>query len=80
MTTERITRSLIVLMAVACGLTAANLYYSQPLLADMAREFNSSTLLVGFIQMFTQVGYALGMLLFVPLGDMVERGRMGGGI
>jgi MFS family permease len=76
MTTQRITRSLIILMAVACGVSAANLYYSQPLLADIAREFNSSIRGMGFIPMFTQVGYALGMLLFVPLGDMVERRRL----
>ena len=67
---------MIVLMAAACGLSAANLYYSQPLLADIAREFNSSIREIGFIPMFTQVGYALGMLLFVPLGDMVERRRL----
>jgi predicted MFS family arabinose efflux permease len=76
MTTQPITRSLIVLMAVACGLSAANLYYSQPLLADIARQFNSSIREIGFIPMFTQIGYALGMLLFVPLGDMVERRRL----
>lgn len=76
MNNQPMTRSLIVLMAAACGLSAANLYYSQPLLADIARDLDSSIREIGFIPMFTQVGYALGMLLFIPLGDMIERRRL----
>lgn len=63
-------------MAVAGGASVANLYYSQPLLAEIAREFHSSIREIGLIPMCTQIGYALGMLLFVPLGDMLERRKL----
>lgn len=61
------------IMAVGCGLTAANLYYHQPLLAQMADYFSVSAQSMGMISTLCQVGYGLGMLLFVPLGDLVER-------
>jgi predicted MFS family arabinose efflux permease len=74
--TQHLTPALTLLMAVASGLGVANLYYCQPLLADMGRDFHVSIGQVGLIPMFTQLGYALGMLLFVPLGDMLERRRL----
>lgn len=60
-------------MAASTGVIVANLYYIQPLLADIARNFGLSVTKVGFIAMLTQVGTSLGMLLFVPLGDSKER-------
>jgi predicted MFS family arabinose efflux permease len=63
-------------MAAACGITVANLYYSQPLLAEMARQFNVSQRQMGIVSALTQVGYALGLLFFVPLGDVLERRRL----
>jgi predicted MFS family arabinose efflux permease len=60
-------------MAVSTGVIVANIYYIQPLLADIARTFGLSVTKVGFIAMLTQVGTSLGMLLFVPLGDTKER-------
>ncbi len=63
-------------MAIACGITVANLYYNQPLLALLAREFHTSARAVGLIPTLTQVGYALGILLLVPLGDLLERRRL----
>lgn len=68
--------SLVWMMAVTSGATAANLYYNQPLLAIMAQDFHASAHQIGFIPMLTQVGYALGLLLFVPLGDLQERRRL----
>lgn len=68
--------SLILIMAIACGVTVANLYYNQPLLALLANEFHASAHDVGFIPMLTQIGYALGILLLVPMGDLVERRRL----
>ena len=68
--------SLIWMMAVTSGATAANLYYNQPLLAIMAQDFHASAHQIGFIPTLTQVGYALGLLLFVPLGDLQERRRL----
>ena len=63
-------------MAIAGGVTVANLYYNQPLLADIAREFHVDAALAGWLPMATQIGYALGMLLIVPLGDSTERRRL----
>jgi predicted MFS family arabinose efflux permease len=60
-------------MAVSTGVIVANIYYIQPLLADIARAFGLTVTKVGFVAMLTQVGTALGMLLFVPLGDTKER-------
>ncbi|OMF16139.1 MFS transporter [Paenibacillus sp. FSL H7-0331] len=67
------TKALILLMAVACGLSVANLYYNQPLLADIGRTFHATAREVGSVSMLTQIGYAVGMFIFVPLGDMKER-------
>lgn len=63
-------------MAIACGITVANLYYNQPLLALLARDFHTSARAVGLIPTLTQVGYALGILLLVPMGDLLERRRL----
>lgn len=60
-------------MAASTGIIVANIYYIQPLLADIGRTFGLTVTKVGFVAMLTQVGTALGMLLFVPLGDTRER-------
>jgi predicted MFS family arabinose efflux permease len=68
--------SLIWIMAIASGATVANLYYNQPLLALMGQQFRATAREIGLIPMLTQVGYATGILLFVPLGDLAERRRL----
>ena len=60
-------------MAVGSGLAVANNYYAQPLLADMGHYFGVSDRRMGLVAMLSQVGYATGLLLFVPLGDRLER-------
>ena len=60
----------------ATGISVANLYYNQPLLSDIARTFGSSPRAAGSIATLTQAGYAVGILLFVPLGDIIERRRL----
>ncbi|QEH33541.1 Inner membrane transport protein YnfM [Aquisphaera giovannonii] len=60
-------------MAIGCGLSVANLYYSQPLLADMARAMRVGDREMGVVSMLGQAGYALGLLLFVPVGDLTEK-------
>ena len=61
---------LVWIMAIASGVTVANLYYNQPLLAIMEQGFHASPHSIGFIPMLTQIGYAIGIVLFVPLGDL----------
>jgi predicted MFS family arabinose efflux permease len=68
--------ALVWLMALTCGLVVANIYYNQPLLAAIGRTFHISDSRASLIATATQVGYTLGMLLVVPLGDMLERKRL----
>lgn len=63
------------LMAIVCAFAVANLYYNQPILASIAQSFQVSAAEVGWIPTLTQLGYASGLLLFVPLGDRVEQRR-----
>lgn len=60
-------------MAISVGVIVANIYYAQPLLADIARTFRLSVTQAGTVAMLSQAGSALGMFLFVPLGDVRER-------
>jgi predicted MFS family arabinose efflux permease len=61
------------LMAFTVGAVVANIYYIQPLLSIIANSFRISVSQVGAIAMLTQFGGAIGMLIFVPLGDTKER-------
>jgi len=69
-------RALLWMMSIASGAAVANLYYNQPMLAAMARTFHANAHQIGLVATFTQAGYALGMPLFVPLGDFMERRRL----
>lgn len=64
---------LALILAIAAGATVANLYYSQPLLAIMGSEFAQSANLLGMVPTLTQIGYAVGLVMLVPLGDSHER-------
>lgn len=68
--------ALVMLLACASGLSVANVYYAQPLLDAVAREFAISQAAVGGVITATQIGCALALLLLVPLGDRVERRRL----
>jgi predicted MFS family arabinose efflux permease len=67
---------MVLVLAVGCAVAVANLYYSQPLLATMAVQFRVPQQALGIVSSLAQVGYAVGMLLFVPLGDILERRRL----
>src|ERR1700737_597644 len=61
-------------LGLACAVGVSTIYYNQPLLLEMGHTFGATAGQVGFVAVATQVGYAGGMLLFVPLGDLLERG------
>ncbi|MCL2891502.1 MFS transporter [Brenneria tiliae] len=65
--------SLTLIMSAATGLAVASNYYAQPLLETIARAFELSVNQAGFIVTAAQLGYAVGLLFLVPLGDMFER-------
>lgn len=71
--THGLSPALIGLMSVATGLAVASNYYAQPLLDTIAHAFSLSVNQAGFIVTTAQLGYAAGLLLLVPLGDMFER-------
>ena len=67
---------LVWLFACAAGLSVANVYYAQPLLATLAQEFGMTEAASGMVITATQLGCALALLLLVPLGDMLNRRRL----
>jgi predicted MFS family arabinose efflux permease len=71
-----LSRRLIVLMAAGAGISAANTYYSQPLLSTFSHYFGVSSGVAGLVATFAQLGFVLGLALIVPLGDLLERRRV----
>ena len=60
-------------LGLACAVGVSGIYYNQPLLLEMSRTFHTTAGRTGFVAVATQVGYACGLLFFVPLGDVLER-------
>jgi predicted MFS family arabinose efflux permease len=71
-----ISPALTFLLATACGLIAANLYYGQPLAGIIGAELGLSAGATGLIVTLTQIGYGIGLLFVVPLGDLVENRKL----
>jgi len=69
-------QSTLLLMATACGLCAGANYFNQPLLHSIAIDLGISEARASLTVTMAQVSYALGLLLLVPLGDMLERRRL----
>ena len=67
---------LTLLLAVAGGLVVGNLYYAQPLIGPISADLGLSLHAAGLIVTMTQIGYVIGLLLIVPLGDLVENRRL----
>jgi predicted MFS family arabinose efflux permease len=67
---------LVGLLAVGSGMTVANLYYDQPLLSSLSQVFHLDTATAGVLITVTQIGYVVGMLFLVPLGDRLEKRRL----
>lgn len=73
---KKISRGLIFLLAGACGLIVANLYYAQPLVGPIGATTGISAGASGLIVTMTQLGYAIGLLFLVPLSDLLENRRL----
>ncbi|ARF75959.1 MFS transporter [Kitasatospora albolonga] len=73
---DGLSRGVVMLFAVACGVAVANVYFSQPLLVTMGRDLAMSPALVGGVVTLTHVGYGFGLFLLVPLGDTADRRRI----
>ena len=69
-------RLVALLFAVCSGLAVANIYYAQPLLDSIAQEFSLSPSSIGIVITVTQICYALGLFLLVPLGDLLNRRKL----
>lgn len=74
--TTGLSGKIVFIMAVASGVSVANLYWAQPLLDTIANAFQTGTATAGLIVTFTQIGYAVGLLFIVPLGDLLERKKL----
>lgn len=64
------------IFAIAAGLSVANIYSAQPLLDSMAQDFGIEPAAIGLVVTLTQLGYGLGLIFIVPLGDLVDRRRL----
>ena len=74
--TVQMTTFLAGLFAICSGLAIGNLYWAQPLLVQITNGFGLSAASGGLLVTATQIGYALGILFLVPLGDFVRRKRL----
>lgn len=69
-------KKLVFLFALSCGSIVANLYYSQTLIPLIVSDLHMDPQLSGFIVTLTQIGYGVGLLLVVPLADLVENRKL----
>jgi predicted MFS family arabinose efflux permease len=75
-TTTRLPAPLVAILATATGIAVANLYYAQPLLPAIASDLGLPGASAGLIVTLSQIGYATGLVLLLPLGDLLERRRL----
>lgn len=73
---NRITSWMMFLLAAACGLIVANLYYAQTLVGPIGHAMGLTSATAGFIVTVTQIGYVAGLLFIVPLSDVIENRRL----
>lgn len=71
-----ISAALTLLLGAACGLIVANLYFAQPLAGPIGEALGLSHAATGLIVTLTQIGYGAGLLLIVPLGDIIENRKL----
>ncbi|SNS95321.1 MFS transporter [Pseudomonas segetis] len=75
-TQHSLTRGMVMLFAFCCGAIVANLYYAQPIVEMIAPAVGLSSQSASLIVSLTQIGYALGLLLLVPLADLIENRKL----
>ena len=73
-----VTPALTLTLALSCGLIVANLYYAQPLVGPIGAALHLPSVETGLLVTMTQLGYGLGLLLLVPVGDLIENRRVAG--
>lgn len=73
---QGLSTGLVLLLAICCGLSVANVYFAQPLLDAIGRDLNIPSSRTGMVISFTQIGYGMGLLLLVPLGDLWDSRRL----
>ncbi|WP_425517381.1 MFS transporter [Paenibacillus solanacearum] len=73
---KRISSGMVFLMAAACGLIVANLYYAQTLVGQISVSTGLSSAAAGIIVTITQIGYVAGLLFIVPVSDLIENRRL----
>src|SRR5882724_7785081 len=75
-TSQSVSSWITLLLAVSCGLIVANIYYAQPLAGPISTDLGLSPQAAGLVVTMTQIGYGVGLLLVVPLGDLMENRRL----
>jgi predicted MFS family arabinose efflux permease len=73
---RRMSRGLRILLAVLCGVSVANIYYAQPLLEQIGSDLSLPTASLGLVVALAQLGYLVGLIMLVPLGDLVDRRKL----
>ena len=71
-----LSNGLLCTLAVIAGVSVANLYYNQPLLDMLRQDLGTTTLAANHVALFSQLGYALGLLFIIPLADLFSRRRI----
>ena len=74
--TQALSSQFVLLMALACGLCAGSAYFNQPLIYSIAKSLGIQTIQASFAVVIAQVGYMLGLMLLVPLGDFFNKRKL----
>lgn len=73
---QGLSRTQTLIVAVSAGLSVANIYYAQPMLDSMGHDLGIPSASMGLIVTLTQVGYGLGLIFIVPIGDLLDRRKL----
>ena len=75
-TVRPLSSQFVLLMAIACGLCAGSAYFNQPLIYSIEKSLRISTSQAGLTVVLAQIGYVLGLMLLVPLGDFLNKRKL----